>query len=568
MKKLNLLLSLFLLLTLSLHANTWYVKLSGSGAWANKPAEKLVVVSSDNLASEWMNASHKNDTLWIATGTYNLSEMIIMGENQVVFGSFKGDENDISSRARRDMDGNGLVETWEFENPTILEPTQTYSATGAGRALVCNSTSNNAYVDGIVFQNFHHSLDNSSNLFVNNSTAKLKNIVLRNSTITSSSAPLSGVIKVTLGVVENSLVEFCSAEQTGGKICDGVFHVNSSGTAIGCVSRGNWVSGSPAYMGQGGGFSLDSKSAGAKLINCVAHNNFSSGPGGGIQMNTSLDKIINCTVVNNISGNNHSAGINMKSGGYCYNCVAWGNTGTAALSADIVFASAGTPTAPIVYHINNVAGNRLKNGSGWGDDAVHFPELFSYLTITIPEGILPTGRPSNTIDKLAADPPQYAPKFANPSAFQGCSQSGLDFDSNKNPSQQDIDAIRTANFSLTAESPLVDKGSESYIDVTTDLLGKERTYGLTTDIGAYEYNGDNTDVHSVKINAKVFVSNGKCTIDGVSGCFDINLFSINGKRILSKKSLSGTVSLNVDKKGVYLLQIVNKNISETLKIFL
>jgi hypothetical protein len=64
-----------------------------------------------------------------------------------VFGGFKGDETNLSQRQLIDVDGNAIVEPWEFKYPTRI----IFELSNGARAFVCGGQTNTRIVDGLEF---------------------------------------------------------------------------------------------------------------------------------------------------------------------------------------------------------------------------------------------------------------------------------------------------------------------------------------------------------------------------------------------------------------------------------
>lgn len=566
-----------------LQATTWYVRLQGSTAWADKPAELIKTVDPNNGVYNMINAVVANvDTVWVASGTYYLNAMIpALKPNRVVIGGFAGTENAISERALADMDGNGLVEPWEFANPTIFEPSETMAADNQ-RAMVLNNTSTNAVVDGIIFQNYHNK-NTTGIIFINQQpTGKIRNTVLRNSSITVGSGFVNGIFTVNSGEAINCVVEFCTVENTAatGGGADGAFRVigNSvagvnSGRAIGCVARGNKVISASPSTGRGGGFavgSLANSTNGTALINCIAYNNYSSADGGGIllinvrQPLEGRDSVVNCTAVNNVSGA-QGAGIAVVAGGYLYNTVAWGNTGAGETATDIAFMNGGTVDTPNKFYVNNITGNYAKFANTWQeDDAVHFPQLTKVVNLTAATSILLADRPSNTND-VAGDPTLYAPKFENPTAFQGCS-SANGFDGEPTPAE--IIAIRQANWTPKQYSPLINAGNAVYITVLTDLKGEARVQEDAPELGALEIDHTLTGtIINGKLGFTLAKSGNEILLSGIDGRFEVYVYDTNARLIKTLRS-NDAVSFSLSHRGIYILHVAIGSDVKVMKVVL
>lgn len=576
MKKLFTSLSAVFLLaicTQGLYATTWYVKLTGSPAWADKNPAQVKEVDASGTNPKTIFGVLQNivagDVVWVASGTYELNSMLAMKANVTIVGGFAGTENAVSERVLSDMDGNGLVEPWEFANPVVIEPSAAVAATPNQRAIVFNSASTNAVVDGFIFQNYHHKAEGTAVVFINNQpTGKIRNTVLRNSSIAldaSNTAFINGVFTVNSGEAVNCLVEFCTVEQTnpaqGG--ADGVFRVlgqngGTSGRAIGCVARGNKVISVRENQGRGGGFAVAShnnSTTSAVLINSIAYNNYSSSEGGGIVLFHARDSVINCTAVNNVSGNNKGAGIAVSTGSYMYNTVAWGNTGKDDTATDIAFMNAGSN----VYKVDNISGNHFNNETGWSE--ANFSGLTTVVELTKAVGVLIGERPSNTVDNGT----DLAPRFTAPTAFQGLSSTnGVDGEL----TTADAAAIRTAKWTLEPGSPLINKGSATHVSVATDLMGAQRVQKGAPDMGALESDYILTGTTSgSNFEFAVAKSGNEIRLSGIDGRFEVSVFDLNGK-LIQTGSFHENAVVQFPGKGICVLRIVNTEFSKTVKIVL
>ncbi len=101
----------------------YYVKEGGSGDG-----------SSWNSASgdiqEMMDKANSGDQVWIAGGTYYptyqssekdpLSKTFLIKDGVHIYGGFAGNETNKNDRLKADLEENGVIDPWDFENETIL----------------------------------------------------------------------------------------------------------------------------------------------------------------------------------------------------------------------------------------------------------------------------------------------------------------------------------------------------------------------------------------------------------------------------------------------------------------
>ena len=257
---------------------------------------RIYYVSSDattvatvGINSSWSNpvtlasviglATTATDSIWVKAGTYlvdrgtstsgtppvttsNRAAILINTGVKQIFGGFAGTETSLNERMRFDLDGNGIIEPWEFTNQTILDganisdyPTPVTSrkdlyATGAptltGSWLVPNKKtilsiegSANHIIDGVVVQNGKYDGDSYASGIYISVAAHVRNSIVRKCSITrkddltngasiSSGAAVS--ITSALAIVEGCLVE----DNTAGPLMPGAY---TSGAGV-CVSQG------------------------------------------------------------------------------------------------------------------------------------------------------------------------------------------------------------------------------------------------------------------------------------------------------------------------------------------
>jgi len=237
---------------------------SGNGlSWTN---------ASGNIQN-MINISSSGDQIWIASGTYLLSETLIIKEGVNVYGGFAGTESDTSQRVRSDLDANGIIEPWEFTNATVLD--------GNNARQVLNQASNftiETVWDGVTITRGRILPSGVGGGAVIRVGGKLANCIVRN----------------------NSL--------SGG--------IYNNGTIINCMIRSNTSS----YSGGG----INNLGSGI-ITNCILHDNRSEGSGGGIY-NSGGGIITNCILTNNRSFGRSGGGIYNFSGGVITNCIINGNT--------------------------------------------------------------------------------------------------------------------------------------------------------------------------------------------------------------------------------------------------
>jgi len=114
MKK-SIILLLIIFVIVRLHSTNYYVDASAiddSGVGTFWNAAKKTITAAESLASN-------GDNIFIKSGTYDYSTTWDL-KNLNYYGGFSGIESTIDERIINDLDGNGLIENWEFLHPTII----------------------------------------------------------------------------------------------------------------------------------------------------------------------------------------------------------------------------------------------------------------------------------------------------------------------------------------------------------------------------------------------------------------------------------------------------------------
>ena len=233
-----------------------YVTPEGTGdgtSWANASANIQNMIDEVGFSGQ----------VWIATGNYNLTATLQMREGVNVYGGFLGNETSTEQRQRSDLNGNGIVEQWEFIRATVLN--------GQNTRQVLNQAANFTYEtvwDGVTITGGRATSTPNGGGACIMINGKLINCIISNNAANSSSS---------------------SNRANGGGI------YNMGGTISFCKISSNSVSSNPRSFG-GGVYNL------GIISNCEVSGNTSGYHGGGIYNNSGT--VIYCTV----NGNNASEG--------------------------------------------------------------------------------------------------------------------------------------------------------------------------------------------------------------------------------------------------------------------
>lgn len=214
MKKFLLSIAMICCIAVSTQAKIYYVT-----ADAQTVATTSTVSDWNNpvtLASTISIATTATDSIWIKAGVYyvdrtvgtNTSAIKINSGVKQIFGGFAGTETKLSQRQRTDLDGNGIIEPWEFTNQTIFDGSNMSAyggvitsrkdiyASGAptttGLSITCPDKktilsiegSANHIIDGIVVQNGKWDGDSNAGGISISVAATVRNCIIQKCSIT------------------------------------------------------------------------------------------------------------------------------------------------------------------------------------------------------------------------------------------------------------------------------------------------------------------------------------------------------------------------------------------------
>ena len=548
MKK-TILLSFIALFSVStqVFSGSYYLRMStNTSQWSNitqdatheivdfYPGEDFAVV---------LNSFLDGDVLWIAGGTYTISSSIQPKTNVTIIGGFSGSESVTSlssSRPKSDLDGNGMVEPWEFTNATEIVSTNT---TPTFNAFLFYASSAGAIVDGVTVKG----------IIVNSATTTIpsvivssylgvgcvfKNSIVKDCSVSSTAnAKVWGAVSLGNGTIENCLIQSNTSSYTGVQIINafggGLSLIGGSGTnvsnpnAIGCVIRGNksYNLNSPGACRAGGAYILASNATSyPKMINCLVYNNETNGQGGGLYIEGNNSEAINCTVANNKSGLN-GGGVFMLWSGIFNNSIVWGNLQYNTTPHDIFLG--GTSNA-------NYFTDYLAYGFKDKATAQTYPAFANTMTLA----------PSNTTDGTGT----VAPKFVNPTSFAG-------IPSATDGGVQQL-AMTKANFQLGVGSPCLDYASNTLLNalnITTDLMRNSRFVNTTADLGPYE-GAVATGMNEVKFDYGIYGANQNIVLSGLPLGQTLTVYNFAGQLVKNIKIYNSSMSIGIS-KGIYLVRV-------------
>lgn len=438
-----------LIFVLPLNAAKYYLY-NGIDPWGTRSDGSKVSVS-DGTIHTTLNSYSVSDEIWIAQGTYTTSifpTAIVLKEGMKVYGGFMGSETSISQRQLVDeTGGNGVIEPWEFKNPTIINGT---GNAGAMANYVMFNSNTNYTLDGVTLDTHYVLTQNGGAIYNNATTTVIRNCIFRNINKTWSTASatgggsviyLAGSASITSCLFENNILSANAAMNSG---YGGTIYAYKSATITRNVIRNNTVNGGtstlrPGVINLGGNMDTNT----GLIANNVIYNNTCSAAVIYFINSLTAYNIVNNTIVNNYASGGNSGFVcgiyAIPANAKIYNNVVYNN----AVASSTVFKS--------FYSINTVdLQNCAYNGSTAGT------------------GVF-TGFNNNAL--------LTSPNFKNPSTTIGYT------------AVMPAD-VKAANFDLQVSSTaLIDQGNVfSDITPSIDFNGTVRntTESGTIDIGAYE----------------------------------------------------------------------------------
>jgi hypothetical protein len=105
------------------------------------------------------------------------------------------------------------------------------------------------------------------------------------------------------------------------------------------------------------------------------------------------------------------------------------------------------------------------------------------------------------------------------------------------------------DYHLTKTSPAIDAGMP-ISDYAVDLDGLTRDANF--DMGAYEYNPKYTSLEKVEESVKCYTNGNNLMIKGLESGKVVNVYSITGVRLLSRKITDETISISLP-RGIYIV---------------
>jgi hypothetical protein len=542
------------------------------------PAEVLYVSPSGNATNDgysWGSAfggiqdalyvAYPGDTVWVAAGTYYPTEEIyedgsnyspsvdlsgnprgksfILTDGVSLFGGFAGNETSIDQRAKSDLNGNGIIEPWEYTNQTILSADfnndDQWVREENGTWTNSNMSENSFHViwvpigfaeiptlDGLTVQgggcpenayaglNAVHKM--AGGLSTNGNGTTGSELIIQNCIFQNNYAWASGgAIQIQNGpdtVIKSCLFRNNKAANEGGAIrnnraiIEDSWFINNDGKIGGAVYNN-------------GGVSL--------LDRCFLASNVASTTGGGALVG---GMIKNCAVFNNVAqqgGGVYATG----TGSQVVNLTVANNTATGESGGGGVFNN-----APANMVINTLFWENSLQGGSVSNSAFTNSNIFYQGDETSVNNIL-----ISTQSQLV-----------NPTDF-----TGLATDNAKQAK------ILATNWRLVKGSALINAG-ELDVKVTANSLYNIVRGDEFPDIGAAEYEGEPSSIKRISEEAVAVRIEGNQLIFGEQ-VRSVTLVDISGKTVATVHN-TDKLSLACLNRGVYICLLENGNVRSATKI--
>ncbi|MEI8086357.1 MAG: hypothetical protein WCG93_09095 [Paludibacter sp.] len=552
------------------------------------------------------------DNILVKGGTFNLSAALAIGASENYYGSCKGDETSAAGRPLKDNDGNGIIEPWEFEFPTVLNFTLNANAL----SLPNSSINFNGFT---ITQTGTNASGGIRTVTLGNASATFANNTIKNCNLTVSmpSASIASVLLKALGNVSNCLIEnntvtvnaafdgslylveaAVATAVPGTKILNSIirnnkFNINytSAGTLNNGNARGLILHVSPGTVAN----------AYTTVSNCVINNNemvyTPSGSGVAATMSnaatvalnnaaTSTDSIINCTIVNNKGTKIKSAGLNIISvattSHYVMNNVCWNNENDGAVS---------NITGGITVGL--IANNYTNGGFTWdaAKPTIIYGNSSSLDAVTnTPNFKTPTTKVGNTTDGTSElsdwslTPGSYlSGKGVVTSRLKD--KAGFTFVTPRSVgSYQSQNEDTTVTFNANGAVSTYTNGQ-----VLTNAIGTQLAFTITPNSGykitsvlynGVEVKGDMvadvytapalasnatlvvqfdlaTSLDKAQNDFQCFSANQSLELRGLTAGDEVVVYTVSGTKVLSQKASAANLSIAIS-KGIYLIKVASQ----------
>jgi hypothetical protein len=163
---------------------------------------------------------------------------------------------------------------------------------------------------------------------------------------------------------------------------------------------------------------------------------------------------------------------------------------------------------------------------------------------------------------------EYANNLVEGQTLNGTNLSGDTDPMFINPVDADLAPTLTefGDYRLLPESPLIDKGQNSFMLFDEDLDGNTRIFGEFVDIGAYEFQDDDSGNEPIPTDKTIWSHRGDLYVKINNNATTVCVYSVNGMLVMKINNLNeGVNTISTLPNDFYIITL---STGETAKIFI
>jgi len=297
------------------------------------------------------------------------------------------------------------------------------------------------------------------------------------------------------------------------------------------------------------------------IVNCIFNNNVSR-YGSGLYFLIATNANINLNLINTLFINNVSKNYNSSTEGYT-GSAAWirANTSGSNLTTSIINCT----------FANNIDTGTISGSERGALSLARRTDGSSTHNATINNSIFYNNKGAASATTVAVNKGHVA--FPNLTLVNN----SIDEDNFSNltyltnTSSTDPMFTSSTDFTLQSGSPAIDAGDNTKIPsgITTDLLGNQRIFNTTVDIGAYEFGSSPLSTKNVSFLSEISMYPNPVTnnlfIKSNEEIKKIEIYNLLGQKIIEKEN-SNAINLSNLKPNMYLVRIYSKTNSISKRI--
>ena len=480
MKKLTLVLSIACLTMVGMAQTTWHVKPTGNDlvsgmSWANafKTLQKA------------LDTAQAGDQIWVANGTYFPTKKAGNGTNDEdkafvllkdvkLYGGFAGTETALNQRQLPPMGTpSGTILSGDLKGQYYSRSSHVVISVGnVGTACLdgftiadghADTMGNDIFVDGYTVKSI-----NGGGVYLCWSSPTLSNLTISKNITIDYMGKGGGIYAYnSLSILTNVTISENMSRDGGGIYSD------SSSLTLTDVN----INKNTAYNGNGGGIYIYAYEFTATNLSII---NNEATLGGGMYIEYSYPSVTNAR----ISGNKTT-----QDGGGMYNYGGISTLTNTILSGNKAIRDGGgmfnEASSPILINVT-VSGNNADSGGGmYNNTSSCSPIIRNSVILTNSSGVSGYQGNMTCYNSLIQERTNTANNCISATAVQGLKLF-------VNPANFTNAPTTSGDYRLATNSPLINKGNNTYNATPFDLAGNQRIDGGTIDIGAYEFAGNKT----------------------------------------------------------------------------